>query len=64
MIRLLLVDYGEVISTPLPEDTITDLVAMAVHPRAIFLDRYWQHRPPTTLASHLPSTGPRSWPAT
>ena len=27
MIRLLLVDYGEVISTPLPEDTITDLAA-------------------------------------
>jgi putative hydrolase of the HAD superfamily len=45
MIRLLLVDYGEVISTPLPEDTITDLAALADQPRAIFLDRYWQHRP-------------------
>jgi len=45
MIRLLLVDYGEVISTPLPEDTITDLAALAGQPRAIFLDRYWQHRP-------------------
>jgi hypothetical protein len=41
MIRLLLVDYGEVISTPLPEDTITDLAALADQPRAIFLDRYF-----------------------
>jgi putative hydrolase of the HAD superfamily len=45
MIRLLLVDYGEVISTPLPEDTITDLAVLADQPRAIFLDRYWLHRP-------------------
>ena len=45
MIRLLLVDYGEVISTPLPEGTITDLAALADQPRAVFLDRYWQHRP-------------------
>jgi hypothetical protein len=45
MIRLLLVDYGEVISTPLPEDTIIGLAALADQPRAIFLDRYWQHRP-------------------
>jgi putative hydrolase of the HAD superfamily len=45
MIRLLLVDYGEVISTPLPEETITDLAALAGQPRAIFLDRYWRHRP-------------------
>jgi putative hydrolase of the HAD superfamily len=45
MIRLLLVDYGEVISTPLPEETITGLAALAGLPRAIFLGRYWQHRP-------------------
>jgi hypothetical protein len=32
MIRLLHVDYGEVISTPLPEDTITDLAAPADQP--------------------------------
>ena len=44
MIRLLLVDYGEVISTPLPEGTITDMAALADQPRAIFFDRYWQHR--------------------
>jgi putative hydrolase of the HAD superfamily len=45
MIRLLLVDYGEVISNPLAEDTITDLAALAGQPRAIFLDRYWRRRP-------------------
>ena len=45
MIRRLLVDYGEVISAPLPEETITDLAALAGRPRAAFLDRYWHHRP-------------------
>ena len=45
MIRRLLVDYGEVISTPLPENTITDLAALAGQPPATFLDRYWHHRP-------------------
>ncbi len=45
MIRHLLVDYGEVISAPLAESTITGLAALAGQPRAIFLDRYWQHRP-------------------
>jgi putative hydrolase of the HAD superfamily len=44
MIRLLLVDYGEVLSAPLPQDTITDLAGLAGQPRATFLDRYWQHR--------------------
>ena len=55
MIRLLLVDYGEVISTPLPEGTITDLAALADQPRAIFLDRYWQYRPAYDLGQ--PPTG-------
>jgi hypothetical protein len=45
MIRRLLVDYGEVISVPLPETTITSLAALADQPRATFLDRYWHHRP-------------------
>ena len=45
MIRNLLVDYGEVISTPLSENTITDLAAVADQPRDTFLDRYWHHRP-------------------
>lgn len=45
MIRHLLVDYGEVISTPLPEETITDLAALASRPCAAFLEGYWHHRP-------------------
>ena len=44
MIRHLLVDYGEVISTPLSENTITELAALADQPRDTFLDRYWHHR--------------------
>jgi putative hydrolase of the HAD superfamily len=54
MIRHLLVDYGEVISTPLPENTITDLAALAGQPRAAFPDRYWHHRPAYDLGQ--PST--------
>lgn len=45
MIRRLLVDYGEVISAPLPQGTITSLAALADQPRAAFLDRYWHYRP-------------------
>jgi putative hydrolase of the HAD superfamily len=44
-IRRLLTDYGEVISTPLPQDTITELAAVAEQPRETFLDRYWRYRP-------------------
>jgi putative hydrolase of the HAD superfamily len=55
MIRRLLVDYGEVISTPLPESTIPDLAAIAGLPRATFLDRYWHHRPAYDLGQ--PATG-------
>jgi putative hydrolase of the HAD superfamily len=45
MIRHLLVGYGEVISTPLRQETITDLAALAGQPPAAFLDRYRRHRP-------------------
>ncbi len=45
MICRLLVDYGEVISAPLAQSAITDLVALSGRPRAAFLDRYWRHRP-------------------
>ena len=45
MIRRLLVDYGEVLSTPLAEDAIADLAALAGQPRATFIDRYWRLRP-------------------
>jgi putative hydrolase of the HAD superfamily len=55
MIRRLLVDYGEVISTPLPEDAITGLAALADQPPATFLDRYWHHRPAYDLGQ--PATG-------
>ncbi|HET6175224.1 MAG TPA: HAD family phosphatase [Gaiellales bacterium] len=44
MIRRLLVDYGEVISTPLPENTINDLAGLADQLRDAFLERYWHHR--------------------
>lgn len=45
MSRRLLVDYGEVISAPLAQSTITGLAAVAGQPRAAFLDSYWHHRP-------------------
>lgn len=57
MIRHLLVDYGEVISTPLPQETITILAALANQPRATFLDRYWHHRP----AYHLGQPATEYW---
>jgi putative hydrolase of the HAD superfamily len=44
MIRRLIVDYGEVISTPLPGHAITALAALAGQSRTTFLDRYWRHR--------------------
>jgi putative hydrolase of the HAD superfamily len=44
MIRFLLADYGEVISTPLAESAITELAALADQPRPVFLDGYWRHR--------------------
>jgi putative hydrolase of the HAD superfamily len=45
VIRHLLVDYGEVISTPLPQETITDLADLAHQSPTAFLNRYWHHRP-------------------
>jgi putative hydrolase of the HAD superfamily len=45
MIRHLLVDYGEVISAPLAESAVAELVDTAGQPRAVFLDSYWRHRP-------------------
>ena len=45
MIRHLLVDYGEVISKPLSQNTITDLATLAEQPLETFLHRYWHHRP-------------------
>ena len=45
VIRRLLVDYGEVISAPLPQSMITSLAALADQQPTAFLDRYWRHRP-------------------
>ena len=45
MTRRLLVDYGNVISTPLADSAITELAALADQPRTVFLDGYWRHRP-------------------
>jgi putative hydrolase of the HAD superfamily len=45
VIEWLLVDYGEVLSTPPPDDTITELAALAGQNPAEFLQRYWQARP-------------------
>jgi hypothetical protein len=45
MIRWLLVDYGETISTRLPADTVNDLAALAGLQREDFLHRYWRARP-------------------
>jgi len=44
MIRRLLVDYGEVISTPATPGPINHLAALADQPRDVFLERYWPHR--------------------
>jgi hypothetical protein len=45
VIEWLLVEYGEVLSTPPPDDTITELAALAGQNPAEFLQRYWQARP-------------------
>jgi putative hydrolase of the HAD superfamily len=45
MIGRLLVDYGEVISAPLGQQTITELAALAEQPGETFLGRYWHYRP-------------------
>ena len=60
MIDWLLVDYGEVISTRLPDDTVNELAALAGQNPEQFLGRYWQARPdydlgqpPATYWSHV-----------
>jgi putative hydrolase of the HAD superfamily len=45
VIEWLLVDYGEVISLPLPDDTSNELATLAGQNPAEFLRRYWQARP-------------------
>jgi putative hydrolase of the HAD superfamily len=45
MTRWVLADYGEVISSPLPAETILELADRAGMPAGEFRDRYWEFRP-------------------
>src|SRR3984957_13211445 len=49
MTRWLLSDYGEVISDPLPAETILELADLAGQQADEFRDRYWKFRPPYDL---------------
>ena len=49
MTRWLLSDYGEVISRPLPAETIRELADLAGQRADGFRDRYWKFRPPYDL---------------
>jgi putative hydrolase of the HAD superfamily len=49
MTRWVLVDYGEVISGPLPAQTIGELADLAGQQPREFRDRYWKFRPPYDL---------------
>jgi len=49
MTRWLLADYGEVISNPLPAETILELADLAGQQPDEFRDRYWTFRPPYDL---------------
>jgi putative hydrolase of the HAD superfamily len=49
MTRWLLSDYGEVISNPLPAETILELADLAGQQAGEFRDRYWKYRPPYDL---------------
>ncbi len=42
---VLLVDYGEVVSQPQPEEAIAAMARLAGLERERFLERYWEHRP-------------------
>src|ERR1700683_3899924 len=44
MTRWILADYGEVISTPLPAETIGELADLAGQQADEFRDRYWKFR--------------------
>ena len=44
--RILLVDYGEVLSEAQPAETLGAMAELARMPVASFVDRYWEHRPP------------------
>jgi putative hydrolase of the HAD superfamily len=49
MTRWVLSDFGEVISEPLPAETMGELADLAGQPADEFRDRYWKFRPPYDL---------------
>ena len=49
MTRWVLADYGEVISDPMPAETILELADLAGMQADEFRDRYWKFRPPYDL---------------
>src|SRR5271166_3226355 len=49
MTRWVLADYGEVISDPMPAETIGELADLAGQQADEFRDRYWKFRPPYDL---------------
>jgi putative hydrolase of the HAD superfamily len=49
MTRWVLADYGEVISAPMPAETIRELADLAGMQADEFRDRYWKFRPPYDL---------------
>src|SRR5580692_7977815 len=49
MTRWLLTDYGEVISEPMPAQTILELADLAGQQPDEFRERYWKFRPPYDL---------------
>ena len=49
MTRWVLADYGEVISNPIPAETILELADLAGQQPDEFRDRYWKFRPPYDL---------------
>jgi hypothetical protein len=49
MTRRVLADYGEVISDPMPAETILELADLAGMQADEFRDRYWKFRPPYDL---------------
>lgn len=44
MIKWILVDYGEVLSLPMPSDTIDELAVLARQDSGEFVDHYWRPR--------------------
>jgi hypothetical protein len=57
MTRWVLTDYGEVISNPMPAETMMELAALAGQQADEFRDRYWKFRRPMISASPTMLTG-------